>query len=179
MEKAELLRKQYTQVFSDPNAVNVEEGVSQIPEEDVTLTDITFDESDIVSAIKELDPYAAAPDDDIPARVLCSCKEQLAKPLMLMWSKSFHTGIIPPSLKNQFITPIYKKGNQTDPANYRPVSLTSHLIKIFERVLRIKIVQHLETSNIVTESQHGFRKNRLIEAALPNFLTTSTMCLNV
>ena len=40
---------------------------------------------------------------------------------------------IPAELKTQYITPIYKKGGRTDPANHRPVSLTSHIIKTFER----------------------------------------------
>ena len=115
---------------------------------------------------------------DIPARVLCSCKEQVAKPLMLMWSKSFQAGVIPPSLKNQFITPIYKKGNQTDPANYRPVSLTSHLIKIFERVLRTKIVHHLEENDLVTDRQHGFRKKRSCLTQLLDHVDHVLKCLN-
>ena len=36
---------------------------------------------DIQSAIEELDPYSATPDGDIPAKILCSCKESLALPL--------------------------------------------------------------------------------------------------
>ena len=78
-----------------------------------TIDDIYFDEEDIISAIKEIDPYAATPDGDIPAKILCSCKNNIAIPLMLMWTKSFETGIIPPALKMQFITPVYKKGNKT------------------------------------------------------------------
>ena len=50
--------------------------------------------------------------------------------------------------------------DKSDPANYRPISLTSHLIKIFERVIRKRLVAHLETNNILTNKQHGFRKGR-------------------
>ena len=46
------------------------------------------------------------------------------------------------------------------PSNYRPISLTSHLIKTFERVLRNKLVHHLETHFLITKDQHGFRPNR-------------------
>ena len=63
-------------------------------------------------------------------------------------------------MKTQFITPVFKKGNRTDPANYRPVSLTSHVIKVFERVLRNHLVSYLEDNNIITPNQHGFRKKR-------------------
>ena len=54
---------------------------------------------------------------------------------MMLWEQSFAKGKIPSSLKDQFITPIFKKGSKSDPANYRPVSLTSHVIKIFERII--------------------------------------------
>ena len=77
-----------------------------------------------------------------------------------MWRKSLDTGDIPDVLKAQGIIPIFKKGNKSSPANYRPVSLTSHLIKLFEKVLRIKLVDYLETNDILTDKQHGFRPHR-------------------
>ena len=55
---------------------------------------------------------------------------------------------------------IYKKGDKTDPANYRPISLTSHVIKVFERVIRKRLVEYLETNDLISATQHGFRKGR-------------------
>ena len=55
------------------------------------------------------------------------------------------------------ITPIFKSDDKSDPANYRPVSLTNHLTKIFERVLRKHLVEHLESQDLMNSSQHGFR----------------------
>ena len=77
-----------------------------------------------------------------------------------MWQSSLDKGIIPDQLKRQYIAPIFKKGAKTDPANYRPVSLTSHVIKIFERVIRKQLVSFLETNNLISNKQHGFRKGR-------------------
>ena len=124
------------------------------------MDDFDFTEQDILDAIGELDPYAAAPDGDIPAKVLCSCKDSLAEPLWMLWKESFESGIIPTDLKLQFIAPIYKKGDKTQAVNYRPISLTSHLIKIFERVMRNHLVKYLEDQNLLPDSQHGFRKGR-------------------
>ena len=56
--------------------------------------------------------------------------------------------------------PIFKKGNKSSPADYRPISLTSHLIKLFEKILRAKIVIYIEDNNILTSKQHGFRPHR-------------------
>ena len=62
---------------------------------------------------------------------------------------------------HQLITPLYKgKGSKCQAVNYRPISLTSHIIKVFERVLRDKIVTFLEENCILSDNQHGFRKGR-------------------
>ena len=69
-------------------------------------------------------------------------------------------GIIPPDLLLVTISPIHKGGSRVDPSNYRPVALTSHLIKVFERVLRRALVTHLEFLDYLPTNQHGFREQR-------------------
>ena len=44
-----------------------------------------------------------------------------------------------------------------DKANYRPISLTSHIINIFERVIRKHIVRYLKDNELQFKNQHGFR----------------------
>ena len=80
------------------------------------------------------------------------------------------TGHIPKELKKQTIIPIYKKDSKAIAANYRPVSLTSHIIKLFERVLRKHIVKYLEDHQIIHSSQHGFRPCRSCLTQLLNHL---------
>ena len=106
------------------------------------MNDMTFTTQDIKMAIKEIDQNASSCPDDIPAKILVKCAESLAVPLNIIWQKSLKSGKIPQKLKRQFITPIYKKGDGSAPENYRPISLTSHIIKIFERVIRNKLVQY-------------------------------------
>ena len=53
------------------------------------------------------------------------------------------------------MTPIFKKGTKGDPANYRPVSLTSKPCKIFESILKDEIMKHLLNNNLIKESQQG------------------------
>ena len=72
------------------------------------------------------------------------------------------------------ITPIYK-GNKTDPSNYRPISLTSVLCKIMEKLGRASISCHLATNRLISSRQHGFVQNKacntnLLECA--DFLTS-------
>ena len=58
------------------------------------------------------------------------------------------------------ITPLYKGGARDEPKNYRPVTLTNHVTKVFERVLHKEIVWHIEEHKLINEAQHGFRSGR-------------------
>ena len=156
---AEILQKQYVSAFSDPKSE-----LKKVPhyrnQHKFSINDIKFDRSDIVKAIKEIDINAATTPEDIPAKVLNRCAEALAHPLELLFRKSFQTGKIPKKLKAQYITPVFKKGDRSAPENYRPISLTSHICKIFERIIRNKLVEYFESNHLFIDSQHGFRKGR-------------------
>ena len=158
-EKAELLQEQYVSVFSNPAAEK------QLPHHDgcnagPKIGDITFSQADIEEAINDMNRDASSADHDIPALILKECKNNISYPVFLIWKESFESEVIPEDMKIQSITPIFKKGDKSDPGNYRPISLTSHLIKIFERVVRKKLVCHLESNRILSNKQHGFRKGR-------------------
>ena len=143
-----------------------------------SLLDFSFTREDIISALKELDPFSACPDDDVPARILTSCRDELSAPLHILWSDSLTSGFIPPVLKSQFITPVYKKDDRTDPANYRPVSLNSHIIKTFVQIMRDKLVNHLEGAKLISNNQHGFRKKRSCLTQLLSHIEFIYKCLN-
>ena len=53
-----------------------------------------------------------------------------------------------------------KKGDKTDPNNYRPVSLTSILCKVLEGFIRDSIQKFFDDLNLYTTCQHGFRRKR-------------------
>ena len=92
--------------------------------------------------------------------LLTICHEQLAKPLATLWQSSINNTTIPSKLKFSIIPPIHKGGSKSNPANYRPVALTSHIIKIFEKILRNKLAGFLDQNNLMNENQHGFRPGR-------------------
>ena len=153
-----ILQNQYKKTFSDPNSGKKEPVTDRI--EIPSLKDFTFNEEDIIKAINEIPLNSAPGPDKIPSILLKECKKQIAPALYILWRKSLDTGEIPEILKKQSIIPIHKKDSKATPANYRPISLTSHIIKLFERILRVKIVNFLETNNLIKNSQHGFRPGR-------------------
>ena len=95
--------------------------------------------------------------------------EELAKPLYLLWRASLNQGTIPQDLLLVLISPIHKGGSRGIPSNYRPVALTSHIMKMFERVVRRQIVAHMEDNDLLPDGQHGFRSKRSCLTQLLSF----------
>ena len=160
-DMANILQEQYSSVFSDPKSPEIDHTAKHTKANlDTSISDIVITRKLMIEAMNELDSHSSAPDGDIPAKILKSCRQSLSQPLVMLWTNSFDNGIIPDHFKKQFIAPVFKKGAKTDPANYRPVSLTSHVIKIFERVIRKQLSHFLESNNLISAKQHGFRKGR-------------------
>ena len=133
------------------------------------MADISFTEEDIIKACAELKSGSAAGADGIPASLLKICRKELAKPLYLLWRSSLDQGSIPSDLLLVLICPVHKGGSRGIPKNYRPVALTSHIVKVFERVIRKALVDHLERSGYFPDGQHGFRALRSILTQLLSF----------
>ena len=74
--------------------------------------------------------------------------------------------MIDPSFKKAAIVPVFKSGDRTVPSNYLPISLTSVIIKVFERVIRKQIVTFLISNGHLNPTQHGFRGGHSCLAAL-------------
>ena len=83
--------------------------------------------------------HSAVGPDKFPASILKECRLQLAPPLANLWRKSLDIGYIPEHFLSQSVIPVFKKGNKSLAVNYRPISLTSHIIKVFERVVRSRL----------------------------------------
>ena len=59
---------------------------------------------------------------------------------------------------NATVLPFSKPGkDSTIPSNYRPIALTSHLVKLFEKVVLCKLVAFMDHHELFNPSQHGFR----------------------
>jgi len=157
-EMANILKTQYDSVFSSPltSSVYSEDAKHAIEH----LIDVEFTATDFQKAIDELSINSSSGPDGVPAILLKKCKTELSGPLATLWRDLLDFGITPAILKLGHIIPIHKGDHRGLAQNYRPIALTSHLIKLFEKVLRNKIVQYLEENNLLNNSQHGFRQRR-------------------
>ena len=119
-----------------------------------------INENDIARHLKNLDPNKSTGVDLVSSRLLRECQEELILPLKLLFNKSMQEGIVPSLWKCANVTPIFKKGNKCEAGNYRPISLTSVVIKILERIIKDKITSFLDRHKLIIDSQHGFRNSR-------------------
>jgi len=80
------------------------------------------------------------------------------------------SGIFPTRLKYATIKPIFKNGDKKNVANYRPVSVLPSFSKILVKIMYIRLMNHLETKNILAAEQYGFRTSSSTEQASFNFI---------
>ena len=130
------------------------------------MPDITVYNEGVVKLLQQLSPFKAAGPDGITPYVLKTVAEEIAPALTIIFQKSLDTGTVPHDWLCAMITPIFKNGDRTSPANYRSVNLTSVCSKILEHILHTNIMRHLDSCKILCQQQHGFRKNHSCETQL-------------
>src|SRR6218665_3361425 len=74
--------------------------------------------------------------DAMHPKIIKELREELGEVLADIMRKSMITGEIPQDWRDANIVPIYKKGNRSEPGNYRPVSLTCIVCKVMERIIK-------------------------------------------
>ena len=84
-----------------------------------------------------------------------------------LFNEIFKSSEFPSKWKTAIVIPILKpKSDQFNPQSYRPISLTSVLGKTFEKIINKRLTWYLESNNIITKYQYGFRKSRSTEHAI-------------
>ena len=92
--------------------------------------------------------------------ILKECAAELAPSITQLFNFSLAHGKLPSVWKSANVVPNHKSGERTLAENYRPVSLTSILVKSLERIVHKHVVKFLTHHRLLSESQHGFREAR-------------------
>ena len=90
-----------------------------------------------------------------PLLALKEAAEQICAPLSILFKKSLESGILPQDWKSAQVTPIFKKGNRHSLNNYRPIILTSPVVRLFESIVKDDIYDHLNLHHLLCTDQHG------------------------
>ena len=136
------------------------------------MSDIVISEAGVSKLLKGIDASKASGPDQIPCKILRELHEELTPAFTLLFQVSYNTGKLPDVWKAAWITPVFKKGDKCEAANYRPVSLTCVACKLLEHILCSQIRDHLDQHGILTPYQHGFLKKLSCESQLFIFVPT-------
>ena len=153
----EILNKKFQSVFTKEPSFDDNQDT---PAPKQKLGKIKLTEKRVREALKKLDPRKAKGPDKVSPWVLKECAEELSLPIFMIFTNSLEQGKLPDIWKSANITPIFKKGNKNNPLNYRPVSLTSVICKLLEKLIREEWVDMLEKQKMLTGKQFGFREGR-------------------
>ncbi len=166
VEIANVLNRQFQSVF-------VQEGDGQLPDfeqrSQSLISNANVTVYDIFMRLQKLDGTKSPGEDKVHPHVLKNCANELALPLKIIFETSLATGTLPKAWLKANITPLPKDGSRLEPANYRPISLTSVPCKIFERLIRDHVMAHLERHSLIADQQHGFVNKK---SCLTNILET-------
>ena len=126
------------------------------------MPDISIAAEGIDKLLVGLNPHKAAGPDKFKPIVLQTLHNELAPILQLIFQRSLDTGKLPDIWKEANVSPIFKKGEKSDPSNYRPISLTCVLCKVSEHIVASSVAKHFTKLDIlyIYDLQHGFREKR-------------------
>lgn len=144
------------------------------------------DEFEVDHLIINLKTDSSTGYDGISSKFLKIHKNILVTPLTFVFNSCLQNGIFPKSLKKSEVCPIYKGGDRDCITNYRPISILPALSKILERIINVRLTRYLESKNLLSPNQYGFRNGKSTEQAV-NKLTSyisdkldgKTKCLTI
>ena len=170
-EIAEVLNEYFTSVFTvEKDLGGCTTGLRRT--EKFEFVDIK--KEDVLEILNSIKIDKSPGPDGMYPRLLWEAREEITEPLAMIFASSMETGEVPEDWRIADVVPIFKKGNRDSPGNYRPVSLTSVVGKLMEKILRDRIYEHLEKFSMLKSSQHGFVKGKSCLTSLVEFFENVT-----
>ena len=124
----------------------------------------TFTLQDLEKAIGTLKDCKSPGPDKITNEMIKHLGPKAKKVLLEIFNKSWKSGQVPQSWREAHMVPIHKKGkDKTNTGSYRPISLTSCVGKLLERMINSRLIWHLESKKLLSKCQAGFRQDHSTE----------------
>ena len=164
-DMAEVMNRKFQTVFTEEEDFDVGDGVFVENE----IKEVKVQRREVMKLMECLDVNKAPGPDGISNWILRECRNQLVDKIHKLVSVSLMQGRLPKDWKRANIVPIYKGGNRLNPLNYRPVSLTSVVGKMCEKIIKDVWMEYLEGNTVLVSCQFGFRRGSSCTANLMSF----------
>ena len=125
-------------------------------------------EQDVISALKKLNSHKYSGPDNVSAKVLKECAEELGFIYQHIFQRTTEEHTIPSIWKVSIIVPVPKKSNPSVLNDYKPVALTLIAMKCLEKLVLHQIMVHTETK--LDEYQFAYRHGKSVEGAVLTLL---------
>ena len=130
-EKCNILGKSFQKYFLEKQCpINEDNSIIEI---NTSISDIDLDVGIVWNIIRKLSSRNSTTPDNISYILLKNCADSISLLITDMFRIILDNGQIPLPWKTSIIIPLYKKGEKSDPINYRPISLTCTLCRIYEK----------------------------------------------
>ena len=159
---AEVLADYFSEIYGTPPLTLAV--VGEVHEVRMPRLDVSYEA--VLTVLRGLDSSSSCGPDGVRARLLKTCAAILAYPLSVIIGRSLSTGSFPVQWSQSRVVPLFKRGSRTTPSNYRAVSLTSVPCKVAERLIAGHIMSFLDSHNVLSPNQFGFRAGRGTEDQL-------------
>ncbi|UYV70072.1 hypothetical protein LAZ67_7001709 [Cordylochernes scorpioides] len=138
---------------------------------------IYFDNIQICSIIKKLKNGKAPGIDHISNQMIKTAVHHISPVLTKLFNACIGLNYYPEAWRKSAVMIIKKpnKKNYKDPKAYRPISLSSNLGKIFESLIHIELLNHINSNNVMHPAQHGFTQEKSTISALQEITKLSLL----
>ena len=172
--KANLLNEYFASVFTNEPHGNIPI-LETRTEKEMEYNIISDDE--IALLLKNMDGNKSPSPDGYHPCFIKELADFIIEPIGIIFRNSMESGTIPSQWKEARVSAIYKKGNKKLAGNYRPVSITSVLCRILEKLIRNQIVEYMQSENLLSDLQFGFIKGRSTSLQLLNIMNDWTCAI--
>ena len=123
-----------------------------------------FNMKELQEALDDLRTNKSPCPDQITNNMIKQLGKNAKAAMLEIFNSSWKTGHVPQIWREANMIPVHKKGkDELKTSSYRPISLTSCVGKVMERMINTRLMWHLETNNLIAKEQAGFRQNRSTE----------------
>ena len=158
-----------------PSSVSPYEFVARNSHQPIFFDPITQDEcSTIIASLKNTKEHI----DHISVQIFKKYHYHFLPVLCEIINLSLETGVFPNCLKHAIVIPIFKKGDQSNATNYRPIALLPFIGKIFERCIFARLSNYAIACNIISTKQFGFTKGKSTQDAIILLMEKIYECFN-